>query len=166
MAARFRPAVRPGDGQDRLGVYAHRATVMSRVVIHGTPEALPQPPDGQGLPSKDGEFSTRKVKVHKAGGNYGTFRTYLLHARRQPLRQNAKYWGKAGKRAWSVATRPGNRVPAGPVTSASPHDQCGRVVAGFRKAPGTAWRWFPTRVAASTARWNAPCSPTASSPTT
>ena len=115
------------------GVHAHRATVMSRVVIHGTLKPFRNLQTVKVYLYKDGEkFSTRKVKVHKAGGNYGTFRTYLYMRGGNRYGVHAKYWGKAGKRAVGKDT---TRHKSWRVRYVGlPHDQCGRVVAGFRKA--------------------------------
>ncbi len=115
------------------GIHRHQATVMSKVTILGSLKPYRNLQTVKVYLYKDGKrFSTRKVKVHKAGGNYGTFRTNVYMRSGYRYGVHAKYWGKAGKHAvgkdmtehkvWRVRY------------VGLPHDQCGRVVGGFRRA--------------------------------
>ncbi|MCB0870001.1 MAG: L,D-transpeptidase [Solirubrobacterales bacterium] len=115
------------------GLDGKRATIMSRVVIKGSLKPFRNLQKVRVYLYRDGKrFSTRRVKVHKAGNNYGSFRTafYVREGNRYGVR--AKYWGKAGSRPVGKDSTEHKVFRVRYVGLA--HDQCGRVVAGFRKA--------------------------------
>ena len=115
------------------GIHARQATVMSKVSILGSLKPFRNLQTVKVYLYRDGKrISTRKVKVHRAKGNYGTFRTSIYMRGGTRYGVHAKYWGKAGKRAVSKDATEHKVWRVRYVGLA--HDQCGRVVAGFRKA--------------------------------
>ncbi len=115
------------------GLHKHQATIMSRVVIQGSLKPFRNQQRVRVYLYRDGKrIDNRSVKVSKAGGNYGTFRTAVYMRRGARYGVHAKYWGKAGKRAVGKDTSDHKVWRVRYV--GLPHDQCGRVVAGFRKA--------------------------------
>jgi len=115
------------------GLENHRATVMNKVTIKGTLAPFRNLQTVKVYFYKDGKrFSTRKVKVHKAGENHGTFTAAIRMRGGNRYGVRAKYWGKAGKKAVGKDTTEHKSWRVRYVGLA--HDQCGRVVAGFRRA--------------------------------
>jgi hypothetical protein len=116
-----------------LGLKHHQATVMNKVTVKGSLKPFRNLQTVKVYFYKDGKrFSTRKVKVHKAGKNHGTFTAAIRMRGGNRYGVRAKYWGKAGKRAVGKDTTEHKSWRVRYVGLA--HDQCGRVVAGFRKA--------------------------------
>lgn len=115
------------------GVKKGQATITNRVVVKGSLKPFRNLQKVRVYLYRDGKrFSTRRVKVRKAGKNYGSFRTafYVREGNRYGVR--AKYWGKAGKKAVGKDSTKHKTFRVRYVGLA--HNQCGRVVAGFRKA--------------------------------
>ncbi|HMT05545.1 MAG TPA: L,D-transpeptidase [Solirubrobacterales bacterium] len=139
QAAKSNGGVVP-EGPDRatvkikpLGLKNHRATIMSKVTIKGSIKPFRNKQRVSVYLYKDGKrFDVRKVKVHKAGRNYGSFRTsvYTRDGLRYGVR--AKYWGKKGNNPVGRDSTEHKSWKVRYVGLAK--DQCGRVVAGFRKA--------------------------------
>ncbi len=116
-----------------LGLKNHQATVMNKVTVKGSLKPFRNLQKVKVYFYKDGKrFSTRTVKVHKAGKNYGTFTAAIRMRGGNRYGVRAKYWGKAGKKAVGKDTTDHKSWRVRYVGLA--HDQCGRVVAGFRKA--------------------------------
>lgn len=115
------------------GVEKGHATVMNEVTIKGTLSPFRNLQKVTVYLYRDGErFSKRKVKVHKAGKNRGTFRTSVRMRNGVRYGVRAKYWGKAGKRpVGKDATELKNwRVRYVGLA----YRQCGKVVTAFRRA--------------------------------
>ena len=115
------------------GLKGKRATIMSRVVVKGSLKPFRNLQKVRVYLYRDGKrFSTRRVKVNKAGRNHGSFRTvfYVREGNRYGVR--AKYWGKSGDRPVGKDSTEHKTFRVRYVGLA--HDQCGRVVAAFRKA--------------------------------
>lgn len=115
------------------GLEGKRAKIMSKVTIEGSLKPFRNNQTVAVYLFKDGKrIATRKVKVRKAGDNYGTFQTGIRMRSGNRYGVRATYWGTAGPRpvskdstvhkSWKVR-----------YTGLS-KGQCGRVVAGFRKA--------------------------------
>jgi len=116
-----------------LGLKDHQATVMNKVTVQGSLKPFRNLQKVRVYFYKDGKpFSTRSVKVHKAGKNYGSFTASIYMRGGNRYGVHAKYWGKAGKKAVGKDTSDHKSWRVRYVGLA--HDQCGRVVAGFRKA--------------------------------
>ena len=83
-----------------LGLKNHQATVMNKVTVKGSLKPFRNLQKVKVYFYKDGKrFSTRTVKVHKAGKNYGTFTAAIRMRGGNRYGVRAKYWGKAGKKA-------------------------------------------------------------------
>jgi len=116
-----------------LGLQNHRATVMNKVTIKGSLKPFRNLQKVKVYFYKDGKrFSTRTVKVHKAGKNFGSFTAAIRMRGGNRYGVRAKYWGKSGKKAVGKDTTEHKSWRVRYVGLA--HDQCGRVVAGFRRA--------------------------------
>ncbi len=116
-----------------LGLKNNRATITSKITIKGSIKPFRNKQRVSVYLYKDGKrFAVRKVKVNKAGKNYGSFRTsiYTRDGGRYGVR--AKYWGKAGENPVGKDSTEHKSWRVRYVGLAK--DQCGRVVAGFRKA--------------------------------
>lgn len=116
-----------------VGLKNHRATIMSKVTIKGSIKPFRNNQKVTVYLFKDGkQFSKRKVKVTKGGKNWGRFETSVFT--RDGLRYGvrAKYWGKAGDNPVGKDSTEHKSWKVRYVGLAK--DQCGRVVAGFRKA--------------------------------
>jgi len=115
------------------GLNHHRATVMSKVRISGSLKPFRNGQFVKVYLYRDGKrFSVRKVKVHKAGENYGSFKAAVRMRGGNRYGVRAKYWGKSGARPVTRDTTVHKSWRVRYVGLAK--DQCGRVVAGFRKA--------------------------------
>jgi len=116
-----------------VGLKNHRATIMSKVTIKGSIKPFRNNQKVTVYLYKDGKrFSTRKVKVRRGGENWGSFETsiYTRDGLRYGVR--AKYWGKSGENPVGKDTTEHKSWKVRYVGLAK--GQCGRVVAGFRKA--------------------------------
>lgn len=115
------------------GLKGKQANITGKVTIQGTLKPYRNLQKVRVYLYRDGKrIQNRSVKVRKARGNYGTFKTsvYMRKGNRYGVR--AKYWGKAGSR------------PVGKDTTEHktwrvryfglPKGHCGRVVGAFRKA--------------------------------
>ncbi len=115
------------------GLKKHRATIMQRVTVEGSLKPFRNLQRVRVYLYRDGKrFSTRSLKVRQAGENYGTFETDFVIRKGTRYGVRAKYWGKAGDRPVGKDTTEHKTFRVRYVGLA--HDQCGRVVAGFRKA--------------------------------
>lgn len=116
-----------------VGLKNHRATITSKVTIKGSIKPFRNGQKVAVYLYKDGKrFSTRKVKVRRGGANWGRFETsiYTRDGLRYGVR--AKYWGKAGQNPVGKDSTEHKSWKVRYVGLAK--GQCGRVVAGFRKA--------------------------------
>ncbi len=116
-----------------FGLRGGRAKIMSKVTIGGN--IKPYSP-GQRVRVRffhnAKQFTSRRVKVKKGPGKYGTFRASIYTKRGGKYAAQAKYFGQSGddpisrdstvRKSWKVR-----------FVSLSP-GQCGRTVRGFRKA--------------------------------
>lgn len=110
-----------------------KASVMSKVWIKGTLKPFRNGQTVRVYLYRNGKrFSVRKLKVRQAGANWGRFKTSVRMQGGIRYGVHAKYWGKSGQRPVSrdSSAHKNWRVT---YTSLS-KGQCGRVVAGFRKA--------------------------------
>lgn len=115
------------------GVKKGRATVMGKVNIVGSIKPYRNRQSVTVHLYRDGKpLTTRRLRVKKAGRNYGTFSTSVVMRRGNRYGVNARYWGKAGHRPVSRSSTSHKSWKVRYVGLS--HGQCGRVVAGFRQA--------------------------------
>lgn len=116
-----------------VGLKNHQATITGKVTIEGSLKPFRNGQKVSVYLYKDGKrFSTRKVKVTKAGKNYGKFSTSIYTRDGMRYGARAKYWGKSGDKPVSKDSTEHKSWRVRYVGLAK--DQCGRVVGAFRKA--------------------------------
>lgn len=118
---------------DLAGVKKGRATVMSKVTVNGSLKPFRKGQKVKVFFYKDGRrYSTRNIKVQKAGANYGTFKTSIRIADGNRFGVQAKYLGRAGLRPVSKDSTVHKSWKVRYVGIS--RGECGRVVRGFRQA--------------------------------
>ncbi len=115
------------------GLSGGRAKIMSRITIGGN--LKPFRPGQRVRVSffhNAKQFESRRVKVKKGRGNFGTFKTSIYTKKGGKYAAQAKYYGKSGKQpvARDSTVRKSWKVS---FTALYP-GQCGRTIRGFRKA--------------------------------